>query len=165
MVLSFLAYYNLDLNLNMDWTDFQILYWFFRKSGTVLYLGDIDLLNFTLVNADVVYFVSPENLKIEHPKLKKFQENPEYFDISNLPKKFDRIVNLLPMNIITSFKIMGRFLNLLEIDQKFLVRLEISKRQTKYSNLIINDLLPKFNAEKISDLEIEESEYLIGKKL
>ncbi len=149
----------------MDWTDFQILYWFFRKANTVLYLGNIDLLNFTLKNAEKVYFVSPEKIELEKHNLKKFEENPEYMDLSLLPKKVDRIINLLPLNVVTSFKIMGRFLNLLEKDMKFLVQLEIPKKQDKYSNLIFQDLLPKLNAAQISYVEIEDTNYLIGKKL
>jgi hypothetical protein len=165
MILVFLAYYNLNLNLNMDWTDFQILYWFFKKSGRVLYLGDIDLLNFTLLNADEVYFISPEKINIENPKLKKFEENPEYFDLANLPESFDRIINFLPMNIITSFKIMGRFMNLIGKDKKLLIKIEVPKKQVKYSDIILGDLLPKLNIEKISYLEIEDCKYIIGKKL
>lgn len=158
-------YFNLNLILNMDWTDFQILYWFFRKADKVLYLGNVELLNFTLLNSKEVYFISPEKITLEKPNLKKFEDNPEYFDISLLPKKINRIINLLPMNIITSFKVMGHFLKLLEKDKKFLVRIELPKKQERYANLIINDLLPKFNVAKIAYLKIEDSNYIIGKKL
>lgn len=149
----------------MDWTDFQILYWLFKKANTVLYLGNIDLLKFTLQNAEQVYFVSPEKIGIERGNLKKFEENPESLDLSLLPKKVDRIINLLPLNVITSFKVMGRFLDLLEKDMKFLVQLEIPKKQDRYSNLIFQDLLPKLNLSQVSCMEIEGTNYLIGKKL
>lgn len=149
----------------MDWTDFQILYWFFKKSHTVLYLGNIDLLNFTLQNARQTYFISPEKVNIEHPNLRKFEENPDSIDLSLLPRKVDRIINLLPLNVITSFKVMDRFLDLLEVDKKFLIRIEVPPKQIRYSNLIIQDLLPKLNLSKISYLELEDSKYLIGKKL
>jgi len=155
----------LDLNLNMDWTDFQILYWFFKKANIVLYLGNIDLLNFTLQNANQVYFVSPEKVELEKHNLKKFEENPESIDLSLLPKRVDRIINLLPMNIVTSFKMMGRFFDLLEKNARFLVQLEIPKKQDRYSNLIFQDLLPRLNSSQVAYLEIEDTNYLIGKKL
>ena len=155
----------MNLNLNMDWTDFQILYWFFKKSGRVLYLGEIDLLNFTLLNAEEVYLVTPQKINLKNPRLKKFEENPEYLNLSDLPRSFDRIINFLPMNIVTSFKIMGRFVGLLGKNKKLLIKVEAEKKQMKYCDIILDELLPKLNLEKVMCFEMEGNKYVIGKKL
>ncbi len=102
----------------MDWTDFQFLYWFFKKGEKVMYLGTPEILRFTTLNSKKVYYISPEKVEFKSPRLKKFVENPQEFDLSLLPKKLDRIINFLPFNLVASFKIMGKYLNLLEADKK-----------------------------------------------
>jgi len=149
----------------MDWTDFQLLYWFFKKSGKVLYLGTPEILRFAILNSKEVYYVSPEKIDFKSPRLKKFVESPQDFDLSLLPKKLNRIINFLPFNVVTSFKVMSRYLNLLEPEEKILIKLQVPKKQAQYTDIMINDLLPSFNISKLSYLNIEGYKYVIGKKL
>ena len=149
----------------MDWTDFQLLYWFFKKGEKVLYLGTPEILRFTILNSKETYYISPEKVEFKNPRLKKFIENPQNFDLSLLPKKLDRIVNYLPFNIVTSFKIMSRYLDLLEPDKKILIKIHVPKKQAQYTEIMVNDLLPQFKISKLSYLDIEGYRYIIGKKL
>lgn len=149
----------------MDWTDFQFLYWFFRKGEKVLYLGTPEILKFTILNSKEVYYISPEKIEFKSPKLKKFVGNPQEFDLSFLPKKLDKIINYLPFNIVTSFKIMSRYLDLLEPDKKILIRIQVPKKQAQYTEVMVHDLLPQFKISKLSYLDIEGYRYIIGKKL
>jgi len=149
----------------MDWTDFQLLYWFFKKSGKVLYLGTPEILRFAILNSKEVYYISPEKIDFKSPRLKKFVESPQDFDLSLLPKKLNRIINFLPFNVVTSFKIMSRYLNLLEPEEKILIKLQVPKKQAQYTDIMINDLLPPFNISRLAYLNIEGYKYVIGKKL
>jgi len=149
----------------MDWTDFQLLYWFFMKAEKVLYLGTPEILKFTVLNSKEVYYVSPEKIEIKSSRLKKFVESPQDFDVSLLPKKLDRIVNFLPFNIVTSFKIMGKYLDLLEPDKNVLIKLQVPKKQAQYTEVMLHDLLAQFKISKLSYLNIEGYGYIIGKKL
>ncbi|MCK4730561.1 MAG: hypothetical protein KAT28_04530 [Candidatus Aenigmarchaeota archaeon] len=149
----------------MDWTDFQLLYWFFKDSNKVIYLGTPDILKFTLMNSKETYYVSPEKLSLKSPKLKKFEESPDDLDISQLPKKVDCIVNYLPLNIVTSFKVMGRFLDLLDSDKKVLIKMQVPKKQAQYTEVMVHDLLPQFKISPMSYLNIEGHRYILGKKI
>ncbi len=149
----------------MDWTDFQFLYWFFRKGEKVLYLGTPEILRFTTLNSKKVYYISPEKVEFKSPRLKKFVENPQEFDLSLLPKKLDRIINFLPFNLVASFKIMGKYLNLLEPDKKVLIKIQVPKKQAQYTEVMVHDLLPQFKISKLSYLDIEGYRYIVGKKL
>ncbi|RLJ00788.1 MAG: hypothetical protein DRP06_01130 [Candidatus Aenigmatarchaeota archaeon] len=149
----------------MDWTDFQLLYWFFKDSNKVIYLGTPDILKFTLMNSKETYYVSPEKLDIKSPKLKKFEENPEDLELSRLPKKVDCIVNYLPLSIVTSFKVMGKFLDLLNPDKRVLIKMQVPKKQAQYTEVMVHDLLPQFNISPMSYLDIEGHRYILGKKL
>jgi hypothetical protein len=149
----------------MDWTDFQLLYWFFKKGKKVLYLGTAEILRFTILNSKEVYYISPEKIEFKSPRLRKFVENPQELDLSLLPKKLDRIVNYLPFNIVTSFKIMGRYLDLLEPDKKVLIKIQVPKKQAQYTEVMVHDLLPQFKIAKLSYLNLEGYRYILGKKL
>ena len=149
----------------MDWTDFQLLYWFFKDSNKVIYLGTPDILKFTLMNSKETYYVSPEKLDLNSPKLKKFEESPEDLELSRLPKKVDCLVNYLPLNIVTSFKVMGKFLDLLTPDKKILIKMHVPKKQAQYTEVMVHDLLPQFNISPMSYLDIEGHRYILGKKI
>ncbi len=149
----------------MDWTEFQLLYWFFRKGERILYLGTPELLRFTISNSKEVYYISPEKVLLKSPRLRKFEENPENFDISILPKKLDRIVNYLPLSLVTSFKVMGKYLNLLEQDKRILIRVNVPKKQAQYTDVMVHDLFPEFKLALVSYLTLEGQKYIIGKKL
>ncbi len=149
----------------MDWTDFQLLYWFFKDSNKVIYLGTPDILKFTLMNSKETYYVSPEKLDLNSPKLKKFEENPDDLELSRLPKKVDCLVNYLPLNIVTSFKVMGKFLDLLTPDKKILIKMQVPKKQVQYTEVMVHDLLPQFNISPMSYLDIEGHRYILGKKI
>ncbi|RLJ01416.1 MAG: hypothetical protein DRP10_04135 [Candidatus Aenigmatarchaeota archaeon] len=135
------------------------------KAEKVLYLGTPEILKFTVLNSKEVYYVSPEKIEIKSSRLKKFVESPQDFDVSLLPKKLDRIVNFLPFNIVTSFKIMGKYLDLLEPDKNVLIKLQVPKKQAQYTEVMLHDLLAQFKISKLSYLNIEGYGYIIGKKL
>lgn len=149
----------------MDWTEFQLLYWFFSKGERVVYLGTPELLRFTILNSKEVYYISPEKVLLKSPRLRKFEENPETFDISLLPKKLDRIINYLPLSLVTSFKVMSKYLNLLEQDKRILIRVNVPKKQAQYIQVMVHDLLPEFKLALVSYLTLEGHKYIIGKKL
>ncbi len=149
----------------MDWTEFQLLYWFFKKSDKVLYIGTPELLEFAVANSKETYYVSPEKIIMKHPRLKKFEENPELFDLSRLPKKLDRIVNYLPLNLMTSFKVIGKYIELLEHGQNILIKANVPRKQMQYMDMIIQDIFPEFKLIFVSYIEIEGQKYILGKKL
>jgi len=135
------------------------------KAEKVLYLGTPEILKFTVLNSKEVYYVSPEKIELKSSRLKKFVESPQDFDVSLLPKKLDRIVNFLPFNIVTSFKVMGKYLDLLEPDKNVLIKLQVPKKQAQYTEVMLHDLLAQFKISKLSYLNIEGYGYIIGKKL
>ncbi|OYT42633.1 MAG: hypothetical protein B6U88_03085 [Candidatus Aenigmarchaeota archaeon ex4484_56] len=149
----------------MDWTDFQLMYWFFRRGDIVLYIGSPDILKFTLINSKEVYYISPEKVGIKSPKLKNLNYNVDNVPKEMLPKKVDKIINFLPMNIVTSFKIMGNFIDLLDNEKQILVKLEIPKKQSQYSEMLVNELLPEFKLSSIANITIEGNKYIVCKKI
>lgn len=149
----------------MDWTDFKNLYWFFDKAERVLYLGAPDLLKFASLTSKEMYYVSPEHIELNSPRVIKLDCNPDELELSRLPNKIDRIINCLPLSLITSFKVMSKFMDLLPVNGSVLIKTQIPKKQTQYTKMMIENMFSQFYLSLQSFVEIDDEIYVIGKKI
>lgn len=148
----------------MDWDEFRVAQLVFEKNRSYLYLGKTDLLDLTLANSKEVVLISPEKVEVKHPVLRVIEDLPEEVDLNYLPETIDCIVNLLPLKLPISFKVMARFVKVLNTDGFVLVKLDIPKEQESYMEYILKDSLKDAGLVEVARINVSGDMFFIGKK-
>ncbi|MGC9310408.1 MAG: hypothetical protein ACP5E4_01645 [Candidatus Aenigmatarchaeota archaeon] len=151
------------IKIDMDWDDFSALHGVFGKNRAFLHLGDPELLQTALANAKEVVWVTPEKPDVRHSLLKVIESLPEELELDYLPR-IDTIVNCLPLNLATSMRLMGRYMDALNDGGYVIVRLNLMKEQEHYMDFILKDTTDKMGIERVSVVNMDGKRYFIGKK-
>ncbi len=148
----------------MNWMDFFRLFKMIYEAENILYLGDPEIVKELAALKKNMVLITPEELEIKTRRIKYIKENPINITIDK-NKKFDLVINNLPLDIIGSFSILKNFCDNMGKKTKLLMHLKVQNKLTNYAKTLSKEFLAEMRIKEIGYLKIDDKLYLIGEKV
>ena len=148
----------------MNWVEFFRLFRMIYEAENILYLGNPEIVKELASLKKNLTLITPEELKIKTRRIKYIKENPMNISIEK-SRKFDLVINNLPLDIIGSFSILKNFCDNFRKNGKLLMHLKVQNKLTNYAKRLSKEFLGEMGIKEVGYLKIDNKLYLIGEKV
>jgi len=148
----------------MNWVEFFRLFRMIYEAENILYLGNPEIVKELASLKKNLTLITPEELKIKTRRIKYIKENPMNISIEK-SRKFDLVINNLPLDIIGSFSILKNFCGNFRKNGKLLMHLKVQNKLTNYAKRLSKEFLGEMGIKEVGYLKVDNKLYLIGEKV
>jgi len=148
----------------MNWAEFFRLFRMIYEAENILYLGDPEIVKELAFLKKNLTLITPEELKIKARKIRYIKENPMNITLEK-NKKFDLVINNLPLDIIESFSVLKNFCENFRKNGKLLMHLKVQNKLTNYAKRLSKEFLGEMGIKEVGYLKVDNKLYLIGEKV
>ena len=148
----------------MNWVEFFRLFRMIYEAENILYLGNPEIVKELASLKKNLTLITPEELKIKTRRIKYIKENPMNISIEK-SRKFDLVINNLPLDIIGSFSILKNFCSNFRKNGKLLMHLKVQNKLTNYAKRLSKEFLGEMGIKEVGYLKVDNKLYLIGEKV